>query len=76
MVCSKCQKLLKRTELATPGVKRKNELYYGSSASANGNEQHKSSTTVGSNGVGKVRVHQLASGSPESSCVLCCRTNS
>jgi cysteine-rich PDZ-binding protein len=30
MVCSKCQKVLKKTELATPGVKRKNEIYPGS----------------------------------------------
>lgn len=30
MVCSKCQKTLKKTELATPGVKRKNEIYLGS----------------------------------------------
>ncbi|KAI9375619.1 PDZ-binding protein [Aspergillus egyptiacus] len=30
MVCAKCQKKLKATELATPGVKRKSEMYYGS----------------------------------------------
>lgn len=28
MVCVKCQKKLKATELATPGDKRKNEMYY------------------------------------------------
>jgi hypothetical protein len=32
MVCAKCQKTLKQTELATPAVKRKNEMYYGSPA--------------------------------------------
>src|ERR1700723_1587758 len=32
MVCAKCQKTIKQTELATPGVKRKNEMYYGSPA--------------------------------------------
>ena len=30
MVCAKCQKTIKQTELATPAVKRKNEMYYGS----------------------------------------------
>ena len=30
MVCSKCQNVLEKTELATPGVKRKNEMYLGS----------------------------------------------
>ena len=32
MVCAKCQKTITQTELATPGVKRKNEMYYGSPA--------------------------------------------
>ncbi|KAL2851590.1 PDZ-binding protein [Aspergillus pseudoustus] len=41
MVCSKCQKKLKQTELATPGVKRKSEMYYGSP-----------STTLGGGGSG------------------------
>ena|SRR2546423_4312653 len=30
MVCAKCQKTIQQTTLATPGVKRKNEMYYGS----------------------------------------------
>lgn len=30
MVCAKCQTKLKRTELATPSVKQKNEIYHGS----------------------------------------------
>lgn len=33
MVCAKCSKALKKTSLATPDVKRKNELYHGSPAS-------------------------------------------
>jgi len=57
MVCAKCQKLQKSTELATPGVKRKNDLYYGSpAATAKGaGDKSKSSATLGSAGVGKVR---------------------
>jgi hypothetical protein len=47
MVCSKCQNVLKKTELATPGVKRKNEMYLGSPTA------EKSKTTT--NGISKVR---------------------
>jgi hypothetical protein len=36
MVCGKCQKKLKQTELATPGVKRKSEMYYGSPSTSLG----------------------------------------
>ena len=57
MVCAKCQKLQKSTELATPGVKRKNELYYGSPASSsNGGDKSKSSATLGSTGICKVKT--------------------
>lgn len=35
MVCAKCQKTIKQTELATPGVKRRSEMYYGSPAGDN-----------------------------------------
>jgi len=57
MVCAKCQKLQKSTELATPGVKRKNELYYGPPASSVGGsgDKRKPSATLGSTGIGKVR---------------------
>lgn len=51
MVCSKCQKSLKRTELATPGVKRKNDMAWDSSK-ANGKSGP--SATLGNTGVGKV----------------------
>lgn len=56
MVCFKCQKKLKSTELATPGVKRKNEMYYGSPASTVGGAAKGSKATIGSTGVGKVCV--------------------
>lgn len=60
MVCTKCQKKLKTTELATPGVKRKNEMYYGSPSttlgggSAAGAGSAKGKSTLGATGVGKV----------------------
>ena len=56
MVCSKCQKLTKSTSLATPGVKKKNEMYYGSPASSSSKtgDKTKTSATLGNNGVGKV----------------------
>jgi len=58
MVCGKCQKLAKSTALATPGVKKKNDMYYygspaGSSSSKNG-DKTKTSATLGNNGIGKV----------------------
>lgn len=57
MVCTKCQKKLKSTELATPGVKKKNEMYYGSPAATvggGGDATSKGKTTMGNTGVGKV----------------------
>ena len=58
MVCAKCQKIQKKTELATPGVKRKNEndMYYGSLASSATSAGNKSkiSATAGVAGIGKV----------------------
>lgn len=54
MVCSKCQKKLKSTELATPGVKRKNELYYGSPSSTLGGGDKGKKATLGATGIGKV----------------------
>lgn len=52
MVCAKCQKL-KSTSLATPAVKKKNEMYYGSPAGSTGRVE-KSSATNGSAAAGKV----------------------
>jgi hypothetical protein len=65
MVCAKCQKKLKSTELATPGVKRKSEMYYGSPATTLGGgggagagagpaSGTKSKPTLGNTGIGKV----------------------
>lgn len=58
MVCAKCQKKLKATELATPGVKHKNDMYYGSPTTLGGSstDKGKSKPTLGATGVGKVRV--------------------
>ena len=53
MVCSKCEKLAKTT-LATPGVKKKSEMYYGSPAGSSKGSDKKPSATLGQNGIGKV----------------------
>lgn len=52
MVCAKCQKLLKKNELATPAVKRKNDIYLGSPTVDS--KTSKSSATLGATGIGKV----------------------
>jgi cysteine-rich PDZ-binding protein len=52
MVCAKCSKLTKTT-LATPGVKKKSEMYYGSAASSSSTTEKKSAT-LGQTGVSKV----------------------
>lgn len=55
MVCSKCAKKLKSTQLATPDVKRRSEMYYGSSSTNTGsNDKTKGKATLGSTGIGKV----------------------
>jgi hypothetical protein len=53
MVCAKCQKTIKQTELATPAVRRKNEMYYGSPAG------DKNKATLGG-GISKVGFNGLA----------------
>lgn len=57
MVCAKCQKLSKGTTLATPEVKRKSEIYYGSPASSSAPSAKAKGagkpTTLGNNGIGK-----------------------
>ncbi|KHN99460.1 PDZ-binding protein, CRIPT [Metarhizium album ARSEF 1941] len=50
MVCTKCQKLSKTT-LATPDVKKKSEMYYGSPAASSSKPR---STTIGQSGVSKL----------------------
>ncbi len=56
MVCSKCQKQMKKTELATPGVKHRNDMYYGSPAAGKtgSSDKSKASATLGTSGIGKV----------------------
>ena len=55
MVCARCEKLQKTTHLATPGVKRKNDIYLGSpTAASTASGKTKSSATLGSTGVTKV----------------------
>ncbi|KAF9892427.1 hypothetical protein FE257_001535 [Aspergillus nanangensis] len=81
MVCSKCQKKLKSTELATPGVKRKNEMYYGSPSTSLGgggsgvDSKGKSKPTLGSTGIGKNKLLSSKAKNPyaaySSSCEMC-----
>jgi hypothetical protein len=60
MVCAKCQKLSKSTALATPGVKKKSEMYFGSPAgSSKSGDKTKTSATLGNNGIGKVGPHSF-----------------
>ncbi|PYI04358.1 cript family protein [Aspergillus sclerotiicarbonarius CBS 121057] len=76
MVCSKCQKKLTQTELATPGVKRKTEMYYGSPATSSpGGSGDKAKATLGSTGVGKSKLLSSKAKNPyaaySSSCEVC-----
>ncbi|KAF5866423.1 hypothetical protein ETB97_011975 [Aspergillus alliaceus] len=77
MVCSKCQKKLKSTELATPGVKRRGEMYYGSPSSTGGGESSKSKSkpTIGNTGIGKSKLLSSKAKNPyaaySSACELC-----
>jgi len=83
MVCSKCQKLNKTT-LATPGVKKKSEMYYGSTAAAStsaasssssATDGSKRSATLGQNGISKSKLLSKAAKNPyaqySSSCTRC-----
>jgi len=58
MVCSKCAKLTTGTKLATPGVKKKSDMYYGSPATSSA-AGDKKSATLGQTGVGKVGLISL-----------------
>jgi hypothetical protein len=53
MVCAKCANLTKPTSLATPDVKKKNEMYHGSPAGTS-KSGAKTSATLGNTGIGKV----------------------
>jgi hypothetical protein len=54
MVCGKCLKLTKSTKLATPDVKKRSEMYYGSPATAKASGSK--SATLGNTGVSKVKT--------------------
>ncbi|CAK7230576.1 hypothetical protein SCUCBS95973_007622 [Sporothrix curviconia] len=76
MVCSKCAKFVTGTALATPGVKKKTEMYYGSSASASaGSSSAKKSATLGQTGIGKSKLTSKSAKNPyaqySSSCDKC-----
>ena len=54
---------MKKTELATPGVKNKNDMYYGSPATltAGSTGKSKTSATLGTTSIGKVSKNFLSS---------------
>ncbi|KAL1961164.1 hypothetical protein VTO42DRAFT_3109 [Malbranchea cinnamomea] len=76
MVCAKCQRKLKQTELATPAVKRKTDMYYGSpSTTLGGSERKKPSPTLGNTGISKNKLLSSKAKNPyaaySSSCEAC-----
>ncbi|PHH63975.1 hypothetical protein CDD81_5194 [Ophiocordyceps australis] len=76
MVCAKCQKLSKGTTLATPGVKKKSDMYYGSPATASSSKSAASkSATIGQTGIGKSKLLSKSAKNPyaqySSSCTKC-----
>ncbi|KAL8674216.1 MAG: hypothetical protein Q9168_001384 [Polycauliona sp. 1 TL-2023] len=72
MVCAKCQKL-KNTSLATPAVKKKNDMYYGSPAGSTGRVE-KSSTTNGSAAAGKSKLLSKSAQNPYAQYASSCKT--
>ncbi len=76
MVCSKCAKLTKPTSLATPHVKSKKEMYYGSPAGSkttnstgygsvkSSSSSSKTSATLGQNGIGKSKLLSAGAKNP------------
>lgn len=76
MVCAKCQKKLQKTELVTPGVKRKTDMYYGSPSSTLGaGGDAKAKPTLGNTGVSKNKLLSQKAKNPyaaySSSCEVC-----
>ncbi|OAF57206.2 hypothetical protein VC83_05846 [Pseudogymnoascus destructans] len=63
MVCAKCQKLTKPTSLATPGVKKKSEMYYGSPAGTK-TASAGSSATLGQTSIGKSKLLSASAKNP------------
>ncbi|TKX19271.1 hypothetical protein C1H76_8456 [Elsinoe australis] len=73
MVCAKCQRLSKSTtKLATPDVKKKSELYHGSSSAAGSS---KTGPTLGATGVSKSKLLSKSAKNPyasySSNCASC-----
>ncbi|MCJ1446827.1 MAG: hypothetical protein MMC23_007334 [Stictis urceolatum] len=74
MVCAKCQKAQSQTQLATPGVKRKNELYYGSPSAGATSAKGKPSATLGQTGIGKSKLLSKAAKNPYAAFASNCKT--
>ncbi|KAI9641225.1 hypothetical protein NHQ30_010025 [Ciborinia camelliae] len=65
MVCAKCQKKsTSTTSLATPEVKKKNDMYFGSPAGSSSKAGTKTSATLGNNGIGKSKLLSKAARNP------------
>ncbi|KAJ8068229.1 hypothetical protein OCU04_003797 [Sclerotinia nivalis] len=65
MVCAKCQKKSSSTtSLATPEVKKKNDMYFGSPAGSSSKAGTKTSATLGNNGIGKSKLLSKAARNP------------
>jgi len=75
MVCGKCQRLQKTT-LATPHVKRKADMYYGSPASSKSADRKdgKASATLGSAGIGKSKLLSKSAKNPYAAYASSCET--
>ncbi|KAL9009975.1 MAG: hypothetical protein Q9173_005046 [Seirophora scorigena] len=73
MVCAKCQKQLKSTALATPAVKKKTEMYYGSPAGSTGRIE-KASSAGGSTGAGKSKLLSKSAKNPYAQYASSCKT--
>lgn len=73
MVCAKCQKSSKTT-LATPAVKKKSYMYYGSPASSSSMTEKKSAT-LGQTGISKSKLLSKNAKNPfaqySSTCTKC-----
>ncbi|KAK8202118.1 hypothetical protein M8818_005644 [Zalaria obscura] len=77
MVCAKCQKLVKKTQLATPDVKKKNEMYYGSPASSSTKSTGSikgAGSTLGNNGISKSKALSKSAKNPYAQYASTCDT--
>lgn len=68
MVCAKCLKSQKQTKLATPDVKKKSEMYYGSPAGSSSTRStgggSKAGATLGIAGVSKSKLLSKSAKNP------------